>query len=64
MTEPNYVTRLREIRDRIGQDVEHMSWDAWKKRTCEEVSQHPGLARMQARAVKPSQLSRRASNKS
>lgn len=60
MTGTKYVEALRDIRDRIGREVQNESWDAWRQRIREEVSRHSGLARMQARAVKPAQPPRPA----
>ena len=58
MTGAKYATLLREIRDRIGREVQDASWNTWQQRMRDEVAQHPGLARMLTRAVRPAGRSR------
>ncbi len=44
MSEPTYVERLRAIRDRIGEELQHMSWQEWEAQAKQKVRQDPKLA--------------------
>lgn len=46
MNEPTYVEQLRDIRDRIGRELQQMTWQEWETRARQIASQDPRLARL------------------
>jgi len=46
MSDPTYIERLRAIRDRIGEQLQHMSWQEWEAQAREDARRDPRLAKL------------------
>lgn len=46
MSEPTYIEQLRAIRDRIGEQLQQMTWQEWDAQAREKVRRDAELGRL------------------